>query len=84
MRALADQCDQATAEAFARRLTPLHVVTAGVSDTASGEITGPSDFMDLLGLGDVLTFDPALAWRPRPARDRLRVPIGLGDGGAMI
>ncbi len=84
VRALADQCDQATAEAFARRLTPLHVVTAGVSDTASGEITGPSDFMDLLGLGDVFTFDPALAWRQRPARDRLRVPIGLGDGGAMI
>ena len=84
VRALADQCDQATAEAFARRLTPLHAVTAGVSDTASGEITGPSDFMDLLGLGDVFTFDPAPAWRPRPARDRLRVPIGLGDGGALI
>ena len=84
VRALADQCDQATAEAFARRLTPLHTVTAGVTDTASGEITGPMDFMDLLGLGEVHLFDPTLAWRQRPARDRLRVPIGLGDGGSVI
>ncbi len=84
VKALADQCDQATAEAFARRLTPLHTVTAGVSDTGSGELAGPMDFMDLLGLGDVYAFDPALAWRNRPARDRLRVPIGLGDGGSLI
>ena len=39
--------------------------------------------MDLLGLGDVLSFDLATAWRPRPARDRLRVPIGVGDGGGL-
>ena len=84
VRALADQCDQATAEAFARRLTPLHTVTAGVTDTASGEITGPMDFMDLLGLGEVHRSTPTLAWRQRPARDRLRVPIGLGDGGSVI
>ena len=50
----------------------------------AGEITGPSDFMDLLGLGDVHRYDPGSAWRTRPARDRLRVPIGLGDGGGMI
>ena len=40
--------------------------------------------MELLALGDVHTFDPDAAWRPRPARDRLRVPIGNGDGGAMV
>ena len=26
---------------------------------------------------------PRCAWRQRPARDRLRVPIGLGDGGSV-
>ncbi|MEO9322015.1 type VII secretion protein EccCa [Nocardioides sp. C4-1] len=84
--AKADQCDIATAEAFARRLTPLHNVTvSGPSDSSSsGEITGPTDFMDLLGLGDVRTFDTTAAWRPRPARDRLRVPIGLGESGSMV
>ncbi|MCD4532776.1 type VII secretion protein EccCa [Nocardioides sp. cx-169] len=80
-----DQCDLATAEAFARRLTPLHTVNTGTTETATpGEITGPSDFMDLLGLGDVRRFDPTAAWRPRPARDRLRVPIGLGEGGGLV
>ncbi len=83
VRALADQCDQATAEAFARRLTPLHTVTTG-GEAAGGEISAPMDLMDLLGLGDVHSFDPATAWRQRPARDRLRVPIGLGDGGSVI
>src|SRR5262245_3943084 len=86
VRAAADQCDLPTAEALARRLAPLHVVTAGVEaePASAGEITGPSDFMDLLGLGDVRRYDPATAWRSRPARDRLRVPIGLGDGGGMV
>ena len=83
VRALADQCDLATAEAFGRRLSPLHVVSAG-SGEPSGEITGPQDFMDLLGLGDVHDFEPNAAWRPRPARDRLRVPIGLGEGGSVV
>src|SRR6201999_1121931 len=69
VQALADQCDLATAEAFARRLAPLHTVTTGAADAGSGEIAGPSDFMDLLGLGAVYGFDPNAAWRTRPARD---------------
>ncbi|WP_323791320.1 type VII secretion protein EccCa [Nocardioides sp.] len=85
VRASADQCDVATAEAFARRLTPLHSVAVTTSgDGTGGEITGPTDFMDLLGLGDVRSFEPASAWRSRPARDRLRVPIGIGGGGSLI
>ncbi|MEP9362615.1 type VII secretion protein EccCa [Nocardioides sp. CN2-186] len=84
IRARADQCPVATAEAFARRLTPLHTIASGVVDPTSGEIAGPSDFMELLALGDVRSFDPELAWRPRPARDRLRVPIGLGEGGSLV
>jgi S-DNA-T family DNA segregation ATPase FtsK/SpoIIIE len=82
IRAKADACPVATAEAFARRLTPLHTVAGAVE--SSGEIAAPTDFMELLALGDVHTFDPARAWRPRPARDRLRVPIGLGEGGAVV
>jgi S-DNA-T family DNA segregation ATPase FtsK/SpoIIIE len=40
--------------------------------------------MELLGLGDVHDFDPADAWRHRSPRDRLRVPIGLGDDGTVV
>ena len=81
--ALADQCDLPTAEAFARRLAPLHTVSSG-GETGPGEPAGPTDFTELLGLGDVHTFDPTRAWRSRPARDRLRVPIGVGDGGGIV
>ena len=84
IRAKADQCSLATAEAFARRLTPLHTASSGVVEQGTGEIAGPSDFMELLALGDVRSLDPGTAWRPRPARDRLRVPIGLGEGGAVV
>ena len=84
IRARVDQCSLATAEALARRLTPLHTIASGSVEDASGEITGPSDFMELLALGDVRSFAPTAAWRPRPARDRLRVPIGLGEGGALV
>jgi DNA segregation ATPase FtsK/SpoIIIE, S-DNA-T family len=82
----ADQCDLATAEALARRLAPLHVAAAGVvAEPASADgIKGPFDYMDLLGLGDVHRYDPRAAWRTRAARDRLRVPIGFGDGGGKI
>ncbi len=86
VRAVADQCPLTTAEAFARRLAPLPTGAAGptAEATAGGDLVGPVDFMDLLGLGDVGSFDPAAAWRPRPARDRLRVPIGLGEAGAVV
>ncbi|GAA1928962.1 type VII secretion protein EccC [Nocardioides lentus] len=82
IKAYADQCDAATAEAFARRLAPLHVVSTG-AETATADLSGPTDFMDMLGLGDVRGFETTGAWRPRPARDRLRVPIGRGDGGLI-
>ncbi len=86
VRASADQCDLATAEALARRLTPLHRGSGGSAEAGAGtgEIAGPTDFMEVLGLGDVHTLDPQAAWRPRPARDRLRVPIGLGESGALV
>lgn len=83
IEALGDQCDAASAEAYARRLCPLPTARVGSESDADGEVTGPPDFMELLGLGDVRRFDPTVAWRPRPARARLRVPIGLGDGGMV-
>ncbi|MDN5893589.1 MAG: type VII secretion protein EccCa [Nocardioides sp.] len=81
LKGLADQMDLATAEAFARRLAPLNTVPAG---RETREATGPTDFMDLLGLGDVFAFDTSAAWRSRPARDRLRVPFGVGDNGSPV
>ncbi len=75
-----DQMDPATAEAFARRLTPL----GALGPRAGAESAGPAEFTDLLGLADVHAFEPEGAWRPRPARDRLRVPIGVSDHGTPV
>ncbi|WP_254185341.1 type VII secretion protein EccCa [Nocardioides panacis] len=80
-RAAGDQLDLASAEAFARRLAPLHTNDGPVREDS---LSGTPDLHDLLGLSDVRTFDLAAAWQPRPARDRLRVPVGVGDTGAPI
>ena len=81
--ATADQCHLATAEALARRLAAAaqrHRDGDGEPATADGT----TDLVDLLGLPDVRRYDPAAGWRPRPAADRLRVPIGLADSGEPI
>lgn len=87
LRGRADQCDPATAEAFARRLAPLGTTGRNAAGGGPGTTTGPVDLLGLLDLppGDgAPTYDPTSGWRPRPARDRLRVPIGLGDDGAVV
>jgi len=78
--ARADQCTTATAEALARRLTPLPR-TGGVEHATTHP--GTPDLLDLLSLGDVRALDPARSWRSRPARDRLRVPFGRADDGTV-
>ncbi|MRJ75992.1 type VII secretion protein EccCa [Aeromicrobium sp. SMF47] len=81
VRASADHLDLPSAEAFARRLAPLGAVEGPVREDA---MAGTPDLTDLLGLGDVRNLNVADAWRERPARDQLRVPIGIGANGAPI
>ena len=42
------------------------------------------DLFELLGLEDPASFDVQHAWRLRPIRDRLRVPIGVGESGQPV
>ena len=39
---------------------------------------------DLLGIGVASQVDPAVAWRRRGERDRLRVPVGVSPDGAPV
>ncbi len=80
-RAAGDQMSVAAAEAFARRLAPLE---AHEGPAREDPTKATPELLDLLGLGDVHDLDLAQAWTPRPARDRLRVPIGVGDNGQPI
>ncbi|MCX4389048.1 type VII secretion protein EccCa [Micromonospora peucetia] len=78
----ADRLDPVDAEAVARRLAPLRLATAarGPDAPPGAELGLP----ELLGLGDPEGFTAEQGWLPRSARERLRVPIGVGaDGGAI-
>ncbi|MBB4960237.1 S-DNA-T family DNA segregation ATPase FtsK/SpoIIIE [Micromonospora polyrhachis] len=47
-------------------------------------MTGDVGLTELLGLGDPWTFDPGTTWVARSPRDRLRVPIGVGQDGGRV
>ena len=82
-RARADQFDLATAEACARRLTPLHTVAAGASTDTSGEIAahrprGPARPRRRAGLRPRRGL--AAPARPRPAAGAHRARRGRRAG----
>ncbi|MGH3847300.1 MAG: type VII secretion protein EccCa, partial [Pseudonocardiaceae bacterium] len=72
------------AEAVARALSPFRLS----APDAPGEdqpLLSNTGLLGLLGLPeDPHALDVAVAWRPRPIRDRLRVPIGLGEFGQPV
>ncbi|MFG1989715.1 type VII secretion protein EccCa [Actinoplanes sp. NPDC048988] len=77
-----DRLSVEQAEAVARRLSPLRL--AAMSKSSDTPLAAEMGLTDLLGLGDPETFSVAQAWMPRPNRDKLRVPIGVGADGSPI
>jgi DNA segregation ATPase FtsK/SpoIIIE, S-DNA-T family len=76
-----DALGVAEAEAVARRLAPLRLAPVETPRTSAG----PQDLPDLLGIADPARLEPRERWsRPRPPRDRLRVPIGVGVDGSPV
>src|SRR5215216_7517859 len=63
-------------QALARRLAPLRL---SPDDSPDQVLTGSLGLPDLLGIGEVAELDPRARWRPRPAREFLRVPIGVNS-----
>ncbi|GAA4434194.1 type VII secretion protein EccC [Actinokineospora soli] len=80
-----DTLSVAEAEALARKLSPYRL---GVGQADSGEedaLAANPTLLELLGIpGDPMTFDVQQAWRPRPVRDRYRVPFGIGEFGQAV
>ncbi|HEU5267034.1 MAG TPA: hypothetical protein VFU35_10045, partial [Jatrophihabitans sp.] len=76
----ADALSVVQAEALARRISPLRMSTASAepADALAMDLSLP----ELLRLGDPRAVDPAVSWRPRAPRDRLRVPIGSAQAGS--
>jgi S-DNA-T family DNA segregation ATPase FtsK/SpoIIIE len=77
-----DRLSEAEAEAVARRLAPLRL--AAMSKSADTPLSAEMGLSELLGITDPDGFNVAQSWLPRPNRDKLRVPIGIGvDGGSI-
>ncbi len=76
-----DRLSRAQAEALARQLAPHRMSAQSGGDEP---LSVALELPDLLHIGDPNTLDAATSWRPRPNRERLRVPIGLGPDGGMV
>src|SRR5690606_4491670 len=66
---------------LARLLAPLRMVP----DEGSGDVLSSTvGLPEILGVSDVAKLTPTETWRPRPLRERLRVPIGVGSSGHAV
>ncbi|MGE7390418.1 type VII secretion protein EccCa [Streptomyces sp. NPDC004126] len=74
---ISDALGPATAEGLARMLAPLRLSAESVAEGTP--VSGPVDFMGLLGIADPAALDVKRMWAPRGERDFLRVPIGIDD-----
>ncbi|MFC7447777.1 type VII secretion protein EccCa [Rhodococcus daqingensis] len=81
--AIADQLSTHQAQTAARRLAPFRTATQQTADAVE-DGQPVASWHHLLGIPDVATLDPTLAWAPRSARERLRVPIGVGMDGSPV
>ncbi|MBF6171390.1 type VII secretion protein EccCa [Nocardia blacklockiae] len=82
--ATADTVSIAEAEAFGRALARFRLATAAqIVSLGDGTATDPG-LMALLKIPDAAQIDPAKVWRPRTARERLRVPIGITPDGTPV
>jgi S-DNA-T family DNA segregation ATPase FtsK/SpoIIIE len=80
-----DTMTVAEAEALARKLSPYRLGAAAADDGGEEPLLSNPTLLELLGIpGDPMTFDVQQAWRPRPVRDRYRVPFGVGEFGQPV
>jgi S-DNA-T family DNA segregation ATPase FtsK/SpoIIIE len=77
-----DRLSEEQAEAVARRLSPLRL--AAMSKSSDTPLATEMGLADLLNIGEPDTFSVTQSWMPRPNRDKLRVPIGVGADGSAI
>ncbi|MBF6351419.1 type VII secretion protein EccCa [Nocardia flavorosea] len=81
--AACDVVSIAAAEAFARALARYRIATAAQLVSLDDRRADPG-LMSLLRIPDASRIDPRVEWRPRNARERLRVPIGVTPDGMPV
>lgn len=80
-----DKLSLAETEIMARKISPYRMAAAGAEDSEEQPLLSNPSLLELVGIpGDPMTFDVQQAWRPRPIRDRYRVPFGVGEHGQPV
>ncbi len=67
--------------ALARVLSAMRLTVDGHADESLSETIA---LPEILGVADPANLDLSRTWRPRPLRDLLRVPIGVGATGSTV
>ncbi|MDT0202164.1 type VII secretion protein EccCa [Nocardioides sp. AE5] len=80
----ADQLSIVEATTLARSMSRFRMSANSDSEPTTDLLTVDMKLPELLRLGDPNTIDTDTTWRPRAARDRLRVPIGVGPNGHPV
>ncbi|WP_109525455.1 type VII secretion protein EccCa [Nocardia aurea] len=79
-----DRVTIAEAQALARDLARYRIATAAQIVSLGDETRAVPGLMALLKIPDAAQVDPAVVWRPRSDRERLRVPIGVTPDGTPV
>ncbi|MFC4001521.1 type VII secretion protein EccCa [Prauserella oleivorans] len=80
-----DTLSRVEVEALARKISPYRMGSAAADEAEEQPLLSNPSLLELLGIpGDPMTFDVQQAWRPRPVRDRYRVPFGVGEYGQPV
>ncbi|MEC3954964.1 type VII secretion protein EccCa [Nocardia sp. CDC153] len=82
--AVIDRITAKEAEQAARRLAPYRAAAQRTAEATGEEGEVISSWSQLLALGDIGSFTPETAWKPRYGRERLRVPFGVGADGLPV
>ncbi|GAA5067254.1 type VII secretion protein EccCa [Nocardia callitridis] len=82
--ATADQISAAEAEAFGRGLARYRIATAAQIVSLGDDTRSDPGLMALLKIPDAAQIEPSRVWRPRTARERLRVAIGVTPDGTPV
>ncbi len=76
-----DQIGSGEAAATCRAIAAIRMPDGGDADQP---LTSSTGLTDLIGVANIRKLTPSTSWRPRPARDRLRVAIGVGTNGQAV
>ncbi|MFC9438368.1 type VII secretion protein EccCa [Nocardia sp. NPDC057030] len=79
-----DRLSLEVAATFARGVSRYRIATSAQIVDLGADLGGDPGLMSMLGIADAATIEPDDVWRPRSARERLRVPIGVTPDGTRV